>query len=196
MTTRTSEHVISEQRAVSDFDRVILSGIGHLIIEQGDEESLIVKADEDVLPMIKTVVRDGELRIGLEHWFVFMPFREIRYHLKVKNLTAIMLGGAGAINASRLQGEAISVDITGAGSITLSGTIATQTVAITGVGSYHGAGLEGQAASVRCSGAGSATVNVSDTLDVRITGAGSVEYIGSPRVRKWITGVGSLHGRK
>ena len=42
--------VIMEVRPVSDFNEVILKAIGDLIVKQGEEEELVVEAEESVLP--------------------------------------------------------------------------------------------------------------------------------------------------
>jgi hypothetical protein len=57
--------MLTEKREVSDFNQIILRGYGELFITQGEQESLTVQADEDVLPTIKTGVVDGELRIDI-----------------------------------------------------------------------------------------------------------------------------------
>ena len=53
----------TEERDVSGFDEIYFSGMGNLVIEQGDEESLIIEADDNIIDLIETEVRGGELHI-------------------------------------------------------------------------------------------------------------------------------------
>ena len=61
-----SGDVVTETRAVSGFDRVILGGIGELTLIQGEEESLEIEAEDNILPQITTEVRDGTLTISFD----------------------------------------------------------------------------------------------------------------------------------
>jgi hypothetical protein len=87
----------------------------------------------------------------------------------------------------------LSVDLSGAGSLTASGTTDNLDVNISGFGDFKGADLHGITASVNISGAGSATVWVDDKLDAEISGAGSINYYGAAKVAKQINGIGSVN---
>ena len=75
----------------------------------------------------------------------------------------------------------LSVNLSGAGSMTASGTADDLDVNISGFGDFKGADLHDKSANVNISGAGSATVWVDDKLDAEISGAGSVNYYGSAK---------------
>lgn len=49
---RGSGNIISEDRAVSEFNKVSVLGSGNLFIEQGDEESLTIEAKDNMFPLI------------------------------------------------------------------------------------------------------------------------------------------------
>ncbi len=51
-TIQGSGDVITESRDVSGFDSVSLTGIGRVIITQGDKESLTIEADDNLLEYI------------------------------------------------------------------------------------------------------------------------------------------------
>ena len=55
----------TEKREVSNFNHVVLQDIGHLIITQGENETLTVEADEDLLAKIITEVRGEKLYLSL-----------------------------------------------------------------------------------------------------------------------------------
>ena len=45
-TVRGSGNVVTEEREVSGFERVALSGVGQVIVTQGEEEALTVETDD------------------------------------------------------------------------------------------------------------------------------------------------------
>ena len=63
-TIKGSGNVVTEERDVSGFDRVALSGFGEVIITQGDKESLTVETDDNLMRYIETKVRGGTLELG------------------------------------------------------------------------------------------------------------------------------------
>ena len=63
-TIQGSGDVITESRDVSGFDSVSLSGIGRVIITQGDDESLTIETDDNLMKYITSEVRDGTLELG------------------------------------------------------------------------------------------------------------------------------------
>ena len=206
---RGSGEIETEEREVSGFQKVHLSGTGNLIITQGEKESLVIEADDNVIPLIEAEVLRGRLTISLKRGYNLIPTSTLKFYLTVKDLNEISLSGAGDINCDSFNTEemefkisgagdidfninARKVEITssGAGNLTLSGQVDVQEVNISGVGKYDGAGLESKRCEITVAGVGSATVNVSEELDVDISGVGSVNYIGAPHVEQDISGLG------
>ncbi len=210
-----------EERAVSGFDRVRMQDFGVLDIIQGQEESLTVEADLDVLEKVRTEVRDGELvlrvagdwldRIGTALTTGFRD-RYLRYHLTVRSLKALLIAGAGRVTVGhltsgqfvvRLSGagdvalqslvaDRLEGELTGAGKLAIAGKVQEQQVTLSGAGKYAAQNLESQRAKVTMSGAGSATVWAVQELDVTLSGVGLIEYYGNPEVRQSAAGLGSI----
>jgi hypothetical protein len=207
---------VTEKRDVSGMSRVSLDGVGRLVITQGDAESLVIEADERVMPRITTRVEDGTLRIGLEAgaWWRRLTdtVRTIRFDLTMREVAGITLSGSGRIEASGISAERLDLKVSGAGNLRVDGLSATgllvtvsgagncevsgrvddQEVKITGAGGYRAGELTCSSAKAALSGTGSITLNVEETLDATITGAGSIRYHGEPTVFQRITGVGSV----
>ena len=194
-TVRGSGNIVTEEREVSDFTSISLQGWGELIIDQTGSESLSITGDDNFLPYIETEVRGRELIISIPSNTIFNDITDLTYHVTVKTIDNLDLSGAGDIEVLHLDSEDWHVNLSGAGNITVSGEVDTQTIVISGAGGYNAEELSSQEASIEHSGAGMAVVQVSDTLDVNISGLGSVEYIGDPTVNQTITGVGSVHQR-
>jgi len=214
-------NLVTESREVSNFDRVALRDYGELVITQGEQESLTIEAHPDILPKIKTEVRDGKLIIKIGgSWFdklghaisTSLTRQWIKYNLTVKKLTgleiagavsvkasnietdrlALRLSGAGQVNIEALSAEVLEIDLPGACAIKVSGKVGEQRIALSGAGSYKAPKLESRRASVDLRGAGQATVWAVEDLDVAIRGLGSVEYYGTPTIKKSISGIGTV----
>ncbi len=212
-TVRGSGNVISETRAVSQFDRVSLFGSGHLTIIQGDQESLTIEADDNLLPLIKSGISGGLLKIGPENVNLH-PTKTIQYRLQLKNLREVQLAGAleaeaqslktdrlllaitgsGKIQVPKLDTGELEVSISGSGDILLAGKAGRQRIQISGSGDYQAGDCGSQDTTVSVSGSGNATVWVQRTLEAHISGSGDIRYYGSPQVNSLnVAGSGSVH---
>jgi hypothetical protein len=209
---RGSGNVVTEERQVSGFDSVALSGVGEVIITQGDEESLTIETDDNLMRYIESEVRDGRLELRIADDTIPIPSQSIIYRLGVVDLTELDSSGAGSFEIGRLDTDRLKVTLSGAGDIRIdslsatdleiqasgagniraAGAVDTQEIDLSGLGNYNAPDLESRTASVRISGAGNAVVWALDTLDVEISGAGNVEYFGSPQVTQDISGVGNV----
>jgi hypothetical protein len=212
---RGSGNVISQTREVSDFDAVSVSYPADVLIKQGNAESLKVEAEDNLLPNLKTQVKNGTLEIFYkrENGKHVNPTKTVKITVVVKDLKNvdftsageltvdslktntldISLSGAGNLKLNQILVKALGVDLSGAGSMTASGTADDLNMSISGFGDFKGADLHAKDASVNISGAGSATTWVDDNLDAEISGAGSISYYGSASVTKQISGVGGIN---
>jgi hypothetical protein len=215
-TIRGSGNVVTEERDVSGFDSVTLSGYGQVIITQGDAEALAIETDDNLMQYIETKVSGRTLEIRFtEERTIVDPSESIIFRLSVIDLTALDSSGAGSFEIDALDTDRLEVDLSGAGNIEigslsatdlvvtvsgagnveLAGQVETQKIDLNGLGNYDAPDLKSQAASVDISGAGNVTMWVLDTLAVKMSGAGNVEYYGSPTVTQDISGVGKLTSR-
>lgn len=208
-----SGNVITEERRVSGIDQIDMAGIGYLVIEFGDEESLTVEAEDNIIEYIDTTVSGQTLNISLEDGFNFQPGEPIRFYLTVVELEKVKVSGLGDVELPEIEATEFAIDISGGGNVDIDqldvnlfevdisgvgnlevdgGTVVRQVVSISGGGNYKARRLESEDAEVDISGLGNATLRVSDTLDVSIGGGGNVEYYGNPTVDSNVTGLGKI----
>jgi hypothetical protein len=213
-TVRGSGEVITVKRQVSDFDSVDLSGIGHLSIEVGDEESLLVEVEDNLIQYIETEVNNGTLEISIKGNVNIQPTEAVKYYLTVRDLEAISVSGAGNVETPWLEAARFSVHISGAGGVDMDGldadeldvhisglgnltihggVVNVQDVEISGSGSHESRKMESAQTDISLSGLGNAAVWVTDRLSVDISGAGTVKYAGDPSVDSNVSGLGSIH---
>jgi hypothetical protein len=187
-------------------------------IRQGDEESITIEAEDNLIPQLETEVRGNRLTIrsGERHWqdrvnptqpvvieITVVSLAEISFpsagQLNLESLQSdqltLRLGGAGDINIHDLDAVDFHATISGAGSVEADGQVQSLEVDIDGFGDFDSEELASQSADVSINGAGSATVRVSETLTARINGAGSISYYGSPSVNESVNGLGDISRR-
>jgi len=218
-----SGDIIVEDRKVSGFDKILVTGAGRVTLIQGDSESLSVETDDNLMEYIKTEVKGDTLEIGFEDNVVFSsgsgrtaldPTDGFIFRISVIDLQAfsvsgaadieieklktdqfdINLSGAGQVSVDDLNADRLSVLVSGAGDVKVAGSVESQVVRMSGFGRYQAFDLESQRADVTISGAGGAEVWVTDNFDVTISGAGDVKYYGNPSVTPEISGLGRVQG--
>ena len=191
---------VQQRRELPAFHSIVFKGNGRVFLSQGGEHSITLKADDNVLDMLKTEVKNGILTIWSEKWI--MDGASAEYDIVVADLREISVSGMGevrgreTIQAERLEirlGGTGSVDlevnaaslhtrISGAGEIRLGGKTREHDIDIRGVGELDAYDLVSRNARIEISGAGECMVTVFENLSVDISGAGEVLYKGEPAV--------------
>jgi len=194
-----SGYAVTQARHVKDFTSIDVEKAYNVVLMQGDSSSVTVVADSNFLPLIKTQVDDGQLKITNDGSFastkllkVLVTFKKLDeiYTNGFVNLTAdsnalrfedlkIKLNGATNLSM-KLQVKKLAVKTSGASKISLSGICDKQKVDISGAGSYNAYGLISNEANVDISGAGLAELNVTGKLFANCSGASIIRYKGEP----------------
>ena len=209
-----SGKVIKQSRTVNGFNSIEVDYPADVTIKQGGKESLIIEAEDNLLPGLITKVSDGTLKISykVESGNPVTPTKPINITITAKDLKSVnltsagkmtidgfetkaldvSLNGAGALTMNEITATDLTINLSGAGDLKANGTTDSLELSISGVGSFDGSDLHSQTASVSLSGAGGATVWVDEKLDATVSGAGSIHYYGMPTVTKEIAGVGSV----
>ncbi len=209
---------ISETRDVKGFDEIALQGHGDLVLEQGDTESVVIEADESILPLVKADLEGHRLVLGYRRWWdhLLHPLTTLHFRVSAKAVRGISISGSGNVKAAaiktddlrldvsgsgdmtveQLAARSVAVGISGAGKVILAGEAERQSVRISGSGNVQTGKLTSQEVDVHISGSGNVTVNAAAKLDVHISGSGSVRYHGQPQVSQHISGSGSVEAAR
>jgi hypothetical protein len=185
-------NVKTEGREVTGFDRISISGIGELIVEQTGEESLTIEAEENLLPLLISEVEDNRLTLGIRRNSSITATKPIVYRLTVGSLRELEGAGSVSISATGLDSSDFSYKGSGTVKAVLSGRAEDQTVTMSGTGTLDGRNLAGRTAEVDLSGTGEALVNVTQTLQARASGTATVRYLGDPQVDVRTSGLGKV----
>ncbi len=214
--TRGSGKVVTETREVSNFSRVSLSGSGELTITQGDQESLEIEAEDNIMLRIKTEVKGETLFIGIESigWWNVIPTRPIKFYLSMKDIASLDLSGSGNVNASSIETERLDVAVSGSGDIAIDSLTAEKLeVDISGSGNVTMDSLTAEALEVYISGSGKCNLAgqvteqeidisssgkylaaklESQTVTVKVSGSGNVTVWASDTLDVKISGSGNV----
>lgn len=207
--------IAKETRSVQDFDEVVVEGHGELVLTQGDGATLEIEADAELLPKIKSEVKDGRLVLGMQHWWdhLLPPWGPVTYRLTMKTIRGVSISGSGTVTAGDIQTDRCRLALSGSGKATLArlaaesaefhisgsgrievaaGEVGRQAITISGSGHLDASGLACAAADLHISGSGNVALQASQTLDVHISGSGDVRYRGQPAVSQHVSGSGRI----
>lgn len=200
---RGSGRVTSERRTLADFDRLSVAGAFEIELRQGSVEGVELTGDDDLLPLVETVVEGREggrsLRISPRRGHDLQPSQPIRIRVDLIHLNDIALagasrvkatglrtgklglslGGSGDIALAALEAERLAVNIGGSGRVTVAGRSPQASLTIGGSGRATLADLAADDVSVSIAGSGAADVRAERRLKVSIAGSGRVRHSGA-----------------
>jgi len=181
----------SEPREVGAFTRVESKGSANIAIQIGDKPAVVVEADDNILPLVDTIVTGD--RLVIQSHGSYSTRLGVKVTIVLPTLHEARLSGSGKIAVSGLVAKAFEAQIAGSGDIHLRGATDSLKAAIRGSGGIDATELSAGAAQARISGSGKIKVVATKSLDAKITGSGEVRYGGSPAsVETKVTGSGNV----
>lgn len=204
----------SEDRAMEKFDQVVLEtsadvNIRHNLIKENN--SIEVIAQENILPLVTTVVKGGVLTIDVKE--SIMTTDKFEVNINTNGLTSIASNGSGDVSSDnvlrfedmdiehngsgdvtlKLKGEELDVNHNGSGDISLDGSVDEFDLESNGSGDVDAFDLVTKKADVGNNGSGDINVHVKESLDVTNNGSGDVRYKGKPgEIEQTKNGSGSI----
>jgi hypothetical protein len=206
-------NVKRQAREVGHFNGLALALPGQVEVRTGNSEGLTIETDDNLLPLIETVVEDGTLKIRNKNK-VNIRTRNLKIVVQTRGLDRLALGGSGSIDADRVQGSRLQFDVGGSGNIRVGkaegesvsvsvggsgdlkvneGGARSLSATIGGSGTIDMARVRFDKASVTVAGSGDATLWVRESLSMSVAGSGDVNYYGDPQVSKSVVGSGGAH---
>jgi len=185
----------SEKRDLPAFKAIDTTGAYEIEVTCQKPASFEIEADDNILPLIKTDVRDGVLYVSNQERY--NSGRAVALRIKVPELIAVSSHGAGDITVSDANSDDLKIESTGAAAVKAAGKVTSVAISSAGAGDIDTSRLRATKASVTVAGAASVNVYASDQLDVTVSGVGSVNYSGDPKtVNKNVAGFGSVNKKE
>jgi hypothetical protein len=184
----------TQSRDVAAFKSLELAGSNNVVIRVGEKQSVVVRADDNLLHRVTTKVQSGTLVIGNIPGS-FTTKSPMRVEVDVPTLNALALTGSGNIVINNIEAESLKVTLSGSGTLTASGTATRLDVRVGGSGTTQFTRLFAKDVRAVVSGSGSIFITATKSLDASVPGAGAILYAGNPQnVTKSITGSGTIAG--
>ena len=195
---RGSGNQITQNRKMSDFDKLDISGGFKVTLVQDSSLAVGIHADDNLMQYIQTSVENGKLRIKTKR--NICSSGEMTITIGVRSLTAVDASGAVEVTSNgRINTGDISFDLSGAtkinmdlnaGTVNSSGSGNTE-LNLKGQASAHNVDMSGASDiqaldfvvgkyNIETTGASHAKINVLNSLSVHSTGASDISYRGNP----------------
>ena len=201
-----------QDREVSSFKSIEVSGAFKVFIRTGDKCALTVVADEDVLDDVKHSVSDGELEVKMDQKWWSSNDDDVELYITVKELADIDISGACILKSKNtLQGNAVMIEasgaskvfldlscnvldleLSGASKLNLKGSCKKFNIDASGASAIYAADLQSEIVNLEASGACKAEVHATKYLDIDASGASKVRYKGNPKVSQETSGASSV----
>jgi hypothetical protein len=192
--TQGSGVATAQTREVAAFNSIELAGANNVVIRVGEKQSVVVKADDNLVNRVTTKVKTGALVIGNTPGSISTE-SPMSVEITVPSLSAVALTGSGNIVVSGLETESLKVVLSGSGNVFGSGTATSLDVTVSGSGNARLTRLVADNVHAVVSGFGAIFVTATRRLDASIPGSGTILYAGNPQdVVPSVTGSGAIQG--
>ena len=165
--------VVTETLDLSSFQSIKNTGVANIYVTVGDTQSVVLKAQQNIIDVITYEVNNSTLEIGIQNNTSINESKGIVFEITIPEIDKIELIGVGDFELSSDSQDELYI-------------------ILTGVGTVRAYDLEVNVCHITSTGVGNCQVRVNNTLNVTITGVGSVYYKGNPTINSTITGLGKL----
>lgn len=191
---RGNGDIVQEERTIDNFTGIETGGVFRVYVEVGEEASLKIEAEENLMPYIVTRVKGSTLEIDQRR--NLNPREPITVYVTTPRLNKVVSSGASKIYVENIDSDSFRLDISGAGKVKLIGEAEKFTADLSGAGNLDAFDFQCEDVDIDLSGASKAEIYCSGNLKTDLSGVGSVIYDGSPKnVISDISGLGKVSSR-
>ncbi|WP_349744553.1 head GIN domain-containing protein [Roseateles cavernae] len=207
-----SGEAASEKRSPGSFDAITLSGEFKVLVRQAATESVEIRADKNLLPLIETQLVGSTLEVRTKKGYRLSGTMPIQVNVDIGALRALAVNGSGDIRVETMKtpqldasisgsgdvrfaelfSERVGFKVSGSGDILAKGRINSLAVSVAGSGDVKASELVADEVKVSIAGSGDVQVQANKQLKVSIAGSGDVRYLGSPEISSSVAGSGSI----
>ncbi|MCG7877849.1 MAG: DUF2807 domain-containing protein [Candidatus Thiodiazotropha endolucinida] len=170
-----------EQRQIPMFSSIQLSGGVDVLFRPSSNVLCAVQADENLIPLVKTVVERGILKIFTTE--SYSTSNRILVACSAPSLSSASLSGSGDIEIENLNGSPLSLAINGSGNILVTGTVTNLSGMVQGSGDISASGLSAKNGTLSVQGSGDINALCTESVTASVMGSGDILVTGSPATR-------------
>lgn len=205
--------VKKEKRNISGAKYIVNDSPAKVIVKVGNDEELIVEADDNIINLINTYTKNNYLTVSTadvsfntrQPIIVYITTKELN-GLKVKssgdivssgkiqsNKMTLLVEGSGNIQIANLLTDLLTLAIMNSGDIKLAGQTRELTAEIKSSGDVDAKMMKSLISNIILSGTGDCSTYCTEQAMIKITGNGDVRLYGKPPVvKQYITGNGVI----
>ncbi len=188
---RGNGSIKTETRDVAAFESVTCDGSYEVQIDCQGKQSLAIETDENLLPLVKTEVRDNKLHVYTKG--MLFPTHRIRITASVPNINGFTSNGSSEGEINNINNSTLDIDINGSGKLRMNGKSGTVKIGTSGSSKIDATSLISENSDIQINGSGNIQVYATNSIDVQINGSGTVKYKGEPKsVNQQINGSGKI----
>ena len=197
-----SGNVIEQNRNLSGFQKVKASSGVDVVLMQGSQDKVVVKADDNLADKITTKVDGNILVVGVERNTSIRNAKSFKVLVTVSSLKGIMSsGGSDVYSEGPIQVEALDVkasggsdlkldlnvkeltcDISGGSHANIKGKAQYMSITARGGSDFEGKNLTAENCKLKVQGGSDAYVYVTGEISMEAHGASDIHYKGSPKI--------------
>ena len=204
---------VAVMRQVGAFSVLRLDSSVDVQAHQGAAPSVSVHADDNIEPLIETIVEGDTLIVRLKKGTGFSTHHNVVVDVVFTSLTAARQHGSGDLRIDKLSGPkfessiagsgdlqidsaqlgSFALSIAGSGDVLISGSADEARFGVAGSGDINARNFVAKKVNVSISGSGDAHVNATEAIEARVAGSGDVTYSGHPHdVSRRVSGSGTV----
>jgi hypothetical protein len=185
---RGSGQVQTDVRELEPFERISVEEYGTLKVSTGPVQVLRITTDDNLLPLVRTEVRDG--RLTIRPLRAINPSDQLLVEITVPRLSAVELAGAVSADLRNIESESLELELAGACGVDASGHVDKLSVELAGACRAGLKDLQAKQVQIEIAGMGSAAVYASESLDAEAAGWATIHCYGNPLdVRREAAGI-------
>jgi hypothetical protein len=174
-----SGRIVQQARSVGDFRRIKTYGSEDVEVRFGPTTSLVIAADDNILPLLTSEVDNGTLKLGSRG--SFRTRSPIKVWITTPHLEAYQSFGSGRAAIHQVNNNSLRLTLNGSGDLVVTGRTGELDLGVYGSGRARLEGLAARDVKAGMFGSGDATVRATDQLDANVFGSGTLRYVGSPQ---------------
>lgn len=216
MTVSGNGNVVTKEIPISDYQELVVEGGNIELTYTQSEEApyLQIETDQNILDLLETAVKDGELKIRPENRrtsinptrFVIKTNSKELKDLKMagsgegrikgilnSNNLELGLAGSGILIADSLNTHNLECDMAGSCEMTLSGKTEKTKIKSAGSCNINAFNLTTEQLDCKMAGSNNVEITVNQEISAKIAGSGELRYKGNPKdVHSSTAGSGSV----
>jgi hypothetical protein len=186
-----SGNLVTEARDIKGFKGVDVSGVFQIEITAQKDFAVEVEADDNLISLIKTEVRDGVLHIETKKRI--STNNGLKLRISAPDIENIDASGVSKVSLIGVKNNELRVDTSGASKVNVNGETARLLIDVSGASSIDAENLRTEAATVNASGASHVSLFATSELRSDASGASKIIYSGNPiTVEKKTSGASSI----